>query len=105
MPVHALPDLRLPRPDDRAWLDRMPGSDVPVIRQPFGPGDPLPYWAFTRFRGNLLFDTSVDPLENEDRSGEVGSPSAEEREVADLLREALLEVDAPDDQLARLGLS
>ena len=29
MPVHHHPELRLPRPDDRAWLDRMPGSDVP----------------------------------------------------------------------------
>ena len=29
MPVHACPTLRLPRPDDRAWLDRMPGSTCP----------------------------------------------------------------------------
>src|SRR5207249_1827892 len=33
MPVHRVPDLKLPVPDDRAWLDRMPGSTVPVIRQ------------------------------------------------------------------------
>ena len=99
MPVHQLPDLRLPRPDDRARLDRMPGSDVPVIRQPFGPGDPLPYWALTRFRGNLAFDTEVDPLENEDRAGE-----AIEGHLAEHLRTAMVELEAPDDQLERLGL-
>jgi arylsulfatase A-like enzyme len=99
MPVHQLPELRLPPPDDRAWLDRMPGSSVPVIRQPFAPGDMLPYWAFTRFGGNLLFDLDVDPGETEDRSGEVA-----EKEAADLLREALRSVEAPDDQLVRLGL-
>ena len=39
MPIHAFREIRLPRPDDRAWLDRMPGSKVPVIRQPFVSGD------------------------------------------------------------------
>ena len=34
MPVHALPRFGLPKPDDHAYLDRMPGSDVPVLRQP-----------------------------------------------------------------------
>ena len=37
MPVHSMPDLKLPRPDRNAYLDYMPGSDVPVIRQPFAP--------------------------------------------------------------------
>lgn len=100
MPVHQLPDLRLPRPDDRATLDRMPGSDVPVIRQPFGPGDPLPYWALTRFRGNLAFDLAVDPTELEDRAGD-----AVEADLADQLRTALVELEAPADQLTRLGLA
>ena len=35
---------RLPPPDRRARIDFMPGSDVPVIRQPFEPGDRLPFW-------------------------------------------------------------
>ncbi len=100
MPVHQVPELRLPRPDGRAWLDRMPGSDVPVLRQPFEAGDPVPYWAFTRFAGHSLFDLSVDPDENEDLAG-----STREHDVADRLRTALLEVEAPDDQLERLGLS
>ncbi|HUP86022.1 MAG TPA: sulfatase [Acidimicrobiales bacterium] len=100
MPVHGAPGLKLPPPDDRASLDRMPGSRVPVIRQPFVAGDLLPFWAMTRFTGNHLFDVSVDPSEDEDRVGE-----AVERELADLLREALRSVDAPDDQLVRLGLA
>jgi arylsulfatase A-like enzyme len=100
MPVHQYPDLRLPPPDDRARLDRMPGSSVPVIRQPFAAGDMLPYWAFTRFAGNLLFDVSVDPDELENRADEPG-----ERDAVELLRHALTVVEAPDDQLARLGLT
>ena len=46
MPIMSAPELRLPRPDDRAELARMPGSDVPVIRQPFGAGDDVPFWAW-----------------------------------------------------------
>ncbi len=95
-----LTHARLPRPDDRAWLDRMPGTKVPVIRQPFEPGDMLPYWAGARFTGNYLYDLASDPAEDENRAGE-----QVERELADKLRQALLSVEAPDDQLARLGLS
>ncbi|HLI79507.1 MAG TPA: sulfatase-like hydrolase/transferase, partial [Candidatus Binataceae bacterium] len=36
MPILSRPELKLPLPDDRAVLARMPGSTVPVIRQPFG---------------------------------------------------------------------
>src|SRR5690606_15025560 len=60
MPVHSLPDLRLPRPDHRAVLDRVPGSDVPVIRQPFAAGDPLPFWAYGARQGSLLFELDDD---------------------------------------------
>ena len=45
MPVTRYPNLRLPDPDARATLDTMPGTEIPVIRQPFQPGDLLPYWA------------------------------------------------------------
>ena len=90
----------LPRPDRRARLDFMPGSDVPVIRQPFEPGDRLPFWVG---RGCVddhhVFDLDVDPLEEEDRAG-----TALERELTDLLRTALDEVEAPAEQYARLGL-
>jgi hypothetical protein len=40
-----------------------------------------------------------DPDENENRAGE-----KRERESADKLREALKQIEAPDDQFARLGL-
>ncbi len=100
MPVHhAVPNYRLPVPDDRATLDRMPGSTIPVIRQPFVKGDAVPYWAMTRFSGNHLYRLDIDPAEDENRCGE-----GLERDAADLLRQALLEVEAPDDQFQRLGL-
>jgi hypothetical protein len=74
---------------------------VPVIRQPFEPGDVLPFWAGgARNVGcHHLYDLDVDPDERENRRGETS-----ENEMVDLLRTALVEVDAPDDQMARLGL-
>ncbi|MBI5949043.1 MAG: sulfatase [Chloroflexi bacterium] len=92
--------LNLPPPDDRAWLDHMPGTRIPVIRQPFQPGDMLPYWAGGRFTGNHLYDLGIDPTEDENRAGH-----PLERDMADLLRQALQSIEAPDDQLARLGLA
>ena len=99
MPIPWRREVRLPPPDDRAFLDRMPGSTVPVIRQPFVPGDLLPYWAGTRFTGNHLYDLEEDPGEERNLAG-----SPRESEPAEQLREALREVEAPDDQLVRLGL-
>lgn len=99
MPVHSVPDLRLPLPDDRAVLDRMPGSSVPVIRQPFAPDDFLPYWAYGGFTGPHLFAVDDDPHEEHDLAG-----TALEKELADALREALREVGASGDQYERLGL-
>jgi arylsulfatase A-like enzyme len=99
MPIHAAPDFKLPRPDDRAYLDRMPGSTVPVIRQPFQAGDLLPFWAYSDFAaGTLAFDLGEDPAEDINRSGATLG-----NELADLLHAALTEVEAPDDQFARLG--
>jgi arylsulfatase A-like enzyme len=100
MPVHRLPQLELPPPDDRAVLDRMPGSTIPVIRQPFAAGDRLPFWAYGRFRGHQLFDLANDPGENENLAG-----STHEKDAVELLRAALAEVAAPGDQLVRLGLA
>jgi arylsulfatase A-like enzyme len=100
MPIHhAVANYRLPLPDGRATLARMPGSSVPVIRQPFVKGDNVPYWALTRFSGNHLYRLDLDPGEEENRRGE-----PLEREVADLLRQALTELEAPPDQFERLGL-
>lgn len=102
MPIHALPELRLPRPDHRARLDRMPGSDVPVIRQPFEEGDPVPYWARTNtgFAEHLLYRLDDDPDETVDLAG-----TAAESHYEELLVEALRSVDAPPDQFERLGLT
>ncbi|HYL50404.1 MAG TPA: sulfatase, partial [Acidimicrobiia bacterium] len=98
MPLHSHPDLRLPRPDDRAVLDRMPGSTVPVIRQPFTAADFLPFWAYSEFVGTLAFDLGEDP--NEERNladDKLG------RELSDMLYAALRDVEAPPDQFVRLG--
>jgi arylsulfatase A-like enzyme len=101
MPLHIAGLDDMPLPDDRAELDFMPGSKVPVIRQPFGPGDRLPYWAGTRPIPDHLYDLGVDPDEAENRAGE---PRAA-RAMVDLLRAALDEVEAPADQYERLGLA
>jgi hypothetical protein len=100
MPVGRIPELRLPPPDDRARLDRMPGSKIPVIRQTYGPGDRLPFWALGPFTGNHVYDLREDPSESQNLSG-----SHSEKRAAEMLRAALAAVDAPDDQLARLGLA
>jgi hypothetical protein len=102
MPVHVAGALEMPVPDGRAVLDRMPGSEVPVIRQPFEPGDTLPFWAGSpRIAGHQhVYDLDVDPDEAENRAGE-----PLEADLADLLRTALVDIDAPVDQFERLGLA
>jgi hypothetical protein len=102
MPVHVKGIAELPRPDGRAWLDRMPGSDVPVIRQPFAPGDALPFWVSggANIGRHHLYDVDVDPDERENRLG-----GTDERRMMDLLRTALDELDAPAEQIERLGLT
>ncbi len=95
MPVRAFPDVRLPRPDERARLERVPGTTVPVIRQPFDQSDPLPFWAGGAFGGDLLYDLGGVPE---------GADSAGVAEMTELLVEALRSVEAPAEQLVRLGL-
>lgn len=101
MPVPgAYTDYRLPLPDDRAFLDRMPGSRVPVIHQLWGADDDVPYWASTDFSGNHLYDLVEDPTELRNLAG-----SRDERDAEEQLRAALDEVEAPPEQLTRLGLT
>ena len=101
-------DVALPLPDHRAVLDHMPGSDVPVIRQPWDASDPLPFWAWGRFSGSHLWDRTEDPGEGHDLLGD-GGPSTRatvaEATPSERLRTALFELEAPADQLARLGLT
>jgi arylsulfatase A-like enzyme len=100
MPI-PFPGYRFPRPDGRAFLDHMPGSDVPVIRQPYETGDQVPFWSMMgHFGGSHLYDLDEDPDEEHNLAG-----TAREKEYANLLRDALVDVDAPDDQFVRLGLA
>jgi hypothetical protein len=101
MPIHARFELRLPRPDRRARLAFAPGSEVPVIRQPFTADDLLPFWAYgVEPDRHLLHDLGADPWQTENRAG---TPS--EKKAIDLLRGALEDVDAPAEQYERLGLA
>ena len=99
MPVQRFPQLRLPAPDGRATLARMPGSAIPVLRQPFRAGDALPFWALGAFSGSHLYDLANDPAEERNLAG-----TPQERRAEEALRAALLEIEAPADQLERLGL-
>ena len=100
MPIARHPNYRIPNPDARATLDFMPGSTVPVIRQPFRAGDMLPFWAMAEQYETILYDRTEDPDETVNRVGD-----AIAREAEELLRSALVSVSAPDEQFERLGLS
>jgi hypothetical protein len=101
MPVKITGFNELPAPDERAVLDHMPGTTVPVIRQPFRPGDLLPFWvAGASSDSHHLYDLDVDPDEQENRVGE-----RLEAEMLDLLHTALRDVEAPYEQFERLGIA
>ena len=88
-------------PDENAYLDFMPESSIPVIRQPFRPGDMLPYWcAGQRANWHCLYNVDNDPDEAENLLG-----TRDEADMLDLLRTALDAVDAPAEQLERLGIA
>jgi arylsulfatase A-like enzyme len=101
MPIRVLPQLRPARPDARARLERWPGTDVPVIRQPFDPSDDVPYWGRGRFHGDLLYDRAEADAEGAVRNL-AGGP--DDKGMQELLVEAMREIDAPAEQLTRLGL-
>ena len=100
MPIASMPDYKMPMPDSRASLDYMPGSTIPVIRQPFREGDLLPFWSYAKQYETILFHRTEDPDETVNRIGDSIAKDAEE-----LLRVALIEVDAPSEQFERLALS
>jgi arylsulfatase A-like enzyme len=108
MPIHGLEDLvRLAPPDRRARLDFMPGTDIPVIRQPFAPGDRLPLWVgHGAVDAHFLFDLAEDPGEEENLAGGGDRRgSVVEADMVELLRHALKDVEAPEEQLERLGIA
>jgi len=101
MPIVPEHILDLPKPDRRAFLDFMPGSDVPVIRQPFASGDALPFWAMGHRTGeHHLYDLQNDPDETQNRMGDV-----QESRMIESLHAALTSINAPADQFQRLGIS
>ncbi|MGA0117216.1 MAG: sulfatase [Ilumatobacteraceae bacterium] len=100
MPIASYPNYKIPMPDDRAVLDYMPGSNIPVIRQPFVEGDMLPFWASAKRYETLFFNRKEDPDETFNRISDALAHDAEE-----LLRVALHEVDAPSEQFERLALA
>ena len=102
MPIHFDGIVGMPPPDERAWLDTMPGSDIPVLRQPFTQGDQMTIWSFgdQSVDKHYLIDITVDPDEQENRTGEKS-----EEEMLEMLRSAMLSINAPDDQFQRIGLS
>jgi arylsulfatase A-like enzyme len=100
MPAGHHPLARLAPPDRRATLAYPPGVDVPVIRQPFAPGDLLPFWAYgVAPDDHHLYDLATDPGATHNATG-----TGAAREAIELLEHALREVDAPAEQFARLGL-
>jgi hypothetical protein len=102
MPIHAFPQLRLPRPNLRATLSHMPGSEVPVIRQPFGVADEVPFWArMSSFHGDVKFDRQQDPNEENNL---LKDPALRMSNEVEAMREALKEVEAPLAQFERLLL-
>ena len=102
MPVHAFPRLSLARPDSRAVLDNMPGSDVPVIRQPFTADDLANGAVFPAGRSAGAWSELYDATDTWEQDDLVDSRRADH--YTELLRHALAEVEAPEEQLVRLGL-
>ena len=92
-------ELAMPFPDQRARLDHMPGSGIPVIHQQWDASDRLPFWASRRFSGNHLYDLDEDPDETHNMAGE-----PLESEYRERLRTALKSIEAPQGQFERLGL-
>lgn len=100
MPTHVLDkDVALPLPDHRAFLDRMPGSNVPVIHQVFEADDPKPFWAWTKFSGDHLYDTRSDPSEDNNLLA-----SGQSTEWNNRLARVLDQLEVPLSQFERLGL-
>lgn len=84
----------------REELDSVPGSDVPVIREPFAPGDPVPIRALGMRPGDHhCYDLEDDPGETRNRTGALAD------EMTERPRIALPASEAPAEQFARLRLS
>lgn len=104
MPIPIPEHQALPLPDERATLAHMPGTTVPVIRQPWDAGDKVPYWAWGGLGRSHLWNVHEDPDEEHDLLSNGGPDSKTEAILAEKLRATLIDIDAPAEQLTRLGL-
>ena len=105
MPVSVFPGFRLPDPDSRAYIDFMPGTDIPVLRQPFANGDLLPYWSMAaKVNDHHLYALKEDPGEDRNLAAGGEGDKVLETQMIELLRTALEEMEAPEEQFERLGL-
>ena len=84
----------------RDSLDTMPGTDVPCIRQPLDEGRGGPFGAMKLPAEHRLYD-----LDDEGEVDDIHGSHVREDHYVELLRHAFDELEAPDDQYARLGLT
>ena len=78
----------------------MPGSEIPVMRQPFAEGDLLPYWSLDApINDHQLYDIDNDPDENNNLCGQT-----EESRMLEMIHSALTDLEAPKEQFERLGI-
>ncbi len=96
-----MPPIRLPDPDERATLGpHMPGSGLPVIRQPLDTkqiGRLL--WCGGDHRSDHLYDFSADPNETQNLAGDPSRTAQLEQQLLEVLRER----EAPPELLRRFG--
>jgi hypothetical protein len=84
----------------------MPGTSVPVIRQPFAEGDLLPFWAYGGLVDrHVLYERRHDPDQARNLAAAPGEPISDlEHQMIEILKNALGSIDTPDDVLVRLGI-
>ena len=68
--------------------------------EPYRVGDLLPLWAMGKFSGNHLYRVRDDPEEEANLAG-----TYHEKQSAEKLRAALVEMEAPAEQFERLALA
>ncbi len=95
------PSCACPAPTAERGSTFMPGSDVPVIRQPFAVGDTAAVLGGAGGSTGSTCSTTSTTIPT--RPGTWPAPRVE-AELEEMLRHALGEVEAPRDQYERLGL-
>jgi len=78
---------------------KCPGRTFPSFVSHFATADLLPFWAYASEYQSVLIDRNEDP----DELRNIVDTTVED-DAAELMRTALVSVEAPVDQLVRLGL-